>query len=164
VSVTFYASPKLARLKTADQVIARETMNAIKRGQNTLRRTIAKEFASRGIGRAMFGKGYSKAGLKTVIKRERPRKIGETYTANVRVKGIAAIVATGDRTKRHSIGSVGKFIGNKARGFAARGVVRHPGSKFEPDNFIDRAVSKTAGVFPAEMEKARARVAAVING
>lgn len=175
MGVTFYMSGKVKRLQTLPQIMERETRAAIRRGQNRLRKAVGEEFRARGVGQAIFRRGYSKGALKTILARERVKKVGDSYEVGLRIKGIAAIVGRGDRTKAHTIkpskwsgDSVSTIkagsgiLANKANGFFARGPVAHPGSKFERDDFAGRALGRTRGEFRAEVDKGMSRVAEVV--
>lgn len=162
--VTYYQSGRVARLQTIPQPIERETKNAIRRGQNRLRTAVGEEFRSHGVGRAIFAEGFKKGALKTILAREKVKKIGEVFEVGLRIKGIAAIVETGGRTLPHGIGASGKILSNPATGFFARGPVNHPGSRFASDDFAGRAVAKTAGQFKAEVAKVPSRIASIVNG
>jgi hypothetical protein len=107
--------------------------------------------------------GRALKGIKTVIAREKVQKRGELYEVAIRIKGMAALVAKGGRTGVHGIGSPGKILSNPAAGFFARGRVNHPGSQMKRDGFTDRALTKTAPSFKAEVGKIPARIAEVIN-
>lgn len=163
-AVTFYQSGKIKRLQTLPQLIEREVKNGIRRGQNRLRTALGEEFRSTSVGQAIFGKRLTASGMKTIIAREKVKKIGAVYEVGVRVKGIAAIVAKGGRTRSHTVGGAGKILANPAAGFFARGPVRHPGSQMQRDDFTGRAMSKTSGAFKTEVSKSMAKVAAVVNG
>lgn len=161
--VTYYASGRVKKLQTLPQIIEGEVKNGVRRGQNLLRIALGDEFRSNGIGQAIFGKRLSAKALKTIIARERVRKQGETYSVGIHVKGIAALVAQGGRTIRHSIGSAGKALSNPAAGFFVRGPVNHPGSQMKRDDFTGRALSKTSGAFKTEIAKGMDRVAQRVN-
>lgn len=164
MSVTFYQSGKIKRLQTLPQIMERQTLASIRRGQNRLRRAVAEEFRSRGVGAAIFRAGYSASGLKTILAREKVKKVGNTYEVGLRIKGVAAIVAKGDRTKAHPIKPQrGTALGNKAAGFFARGPVAHPGSQFNRDDFPGRALARTTGEFRTEVAKGVAKVAEIVN-
>jgi hypothetical protein len=162
--VTYYAGGKVARLRTLPQIIEAETKNGIRRGLNRLRKATADEFRSRGVGRSIFAKGYKKGALKTILAREKVKKVGETYQVGLRIKGIAAIVGLGDKTASHDIGADRKVLSNRGGGFFAVGRVKHPGSRFQRDDFPGRALSRTGGEFRSEVSKGLAKVAARING
>lgn len=163
MGVAFYVSGRVKRLRTLPQIMEGETKAAIRRGQNKLRSAIGEEFRQHGIGRAIFGKRLTGTGMKTIVAREKVRKTGEIYSVGVRVKGVAAIVARGERTKTHGIGSAGKLLVNQASGFAARGRVSHPGSQMRRDDFPGRALDKSRGAFAAEVAKIPARIAQVVD-
>lgn len=163
MSVTFYMSGRAKKLRTLPQILEGETKAAMRRGQNRLRTALGEEFRQRGIGAAIFGRRLTGAGLKTIIAREKVKKIGELYEVGVRVKGVAAIVAKGGRTKAHGIGAAGKLLANPASGFVARGRVMHPGSQLQRDGFTGRAMAKTAGSFRTELAKVPARIAAIVD-
>lgn len=160
--VTFYMSGRAKKLRTLPQIMEGETKAAMRRGQNRLRTALGDEFRQQGIGRALFGRKLTGTGLKTIIARERVKKTGELYEVGVRVKGIAAIVAHGGKTRGHGIGSAGKVLSNRA-GFFARGRVNHPGSQMQRDDFPGRAVSKTSGSFRTEVGKIPDRIAEIVN-
>lgn len=163
MSVTLYVSGKMKRLQTLPQITERETKNGIRRGLNRLRTAVGDEFRSRGVGRSMFQKGYRKGALKTILAREKVKKVGSVFEVGLRIKGIAAIVARGDKTKAHTIGQSGKILANPASGFFARGRVNHPGSKMERDDFPGRALDRTSGAFTSEVAKGMDRVAEFVN-
>ncbi len=162
-AVTFYTSGKVKRLRTLPQIMEGLTKAAIRRGQNRLRKAVVDEFRSRGVGRAIFGQKVTATSMKTIVAREKVKKTGERYEVGIRVKGIAAIVAKGEKTKAHPIGHSNKLMASKARGFAARGTVQHPGSQMQRDDFPGRAVEKTRGAFAAEVGKIPAQVAEIVN-
>lgn len=162
MGVTFYMSGKVKRLQTLPQIIERETKAAIRRGQNRLRKAVGEEFRARGVGQAIFRRGYAKGALKTILARERVKKVGDSYEVGLRIKGIAAIVGRGGRTAQHPIGQPGKTLASAVNGFFARGRVSHPGSKFERDDFPGRALARTRGEFRAEVDKGMSRVAEVV--
>lgn len=162
-SVTFYQSGKIKKLQTFEQLMGRETKNAIRRGQNRLRKAVGDEFKARGVGASIFAKGFKKGGLKTILARERVIQRGGLYEMGLRIKGVAALVARGGRSAAHSIGQAGKLLANPAAGFFARGKVAHPGSQFQRDDFPGRALDKTKGAFRVEVEKAKAKVAEIVN-
>lgn len=164
MGVAFYVSGRVKRLRTIPQIMEGETKAAIRRGQNKLRTAVAEEFRTRGIGAAIFRDGYSASAMKTILAREKVKKRGEVYEVGLRVKGIAAIVAKGDRTKAHKIKPQrGTVLANPATGFFARGAVDHPGSRFQRDDFPGRAMERTRGAFAAEVGKIPARIAQVID-
>lgn len=163
MSVTFYMSGKMKRLQTLPQIIEREIKNGIRRGQNRLRTAVGDEFRSRGVGRAIFAKGYRKGALKTIMAREKVKKTGDTYEVGLRIKGIAAIVARGDRTAAHPIGTAGQILANRASGFFARGRVNHPGSQMQRDDFPGRALSRVGGSFRTEVDKGMSRAAEFVS-
>lgn len=164
MSVTLFVSGKMKRLQTLPQIMEREIKNGIRRGQNRLRTAVGEEFKARGVGRAMFRKGYQKGALKTILAREKVKKTGESYEVGLRIKGIAAIVARGGRTSAHVIGGGTKVLANPKTGFFARGRVNHPGSQMQRDDFPGRALSRVGGTFRTEVNKGMDRVAAVVNG
>jgi len=164
VSVTFYQSGKIKRLQTLPQIMEREVKNGIRRGLNRLRTAVGEEFKSRGVGRAMFEKGFTKGAMKTILAREKVKKVGETYEVGLRIKGIAAIVGRGGRTRQHPIGTAGQVLANPAAGFFARGRVSHPGSQMQRDDFSGRALARVGGSFQTEVGKGMDKAAAVVNG
>lgn len=162
--VAFYMSGRAKKLLSAPQLIERETKNGIRRGLNRLRTATGDEFKQRGLGRALFSaRGYRKGALKTILARERVKKVGDVYSVGLRVKGVAAIVARGGVTSAHGIGFAGKVLANPAAGFFARGKVQHPGSRFQRDDFPGRALSKSLGAFKTEVAKGMAKVAEIVN-
>lgn len=163
MSVTLYMSGKMKKLQTLPQITERAIKNGLRRGQNKLRTALGEEFRSRGVGRAMFQRGYRKGALKTILAREKVKKSGEVYEVGIKIKGIAAIVARGDRTKAHPIGVPGKILANPAAGFFARGRVNHPGSQMVRDDFTGRATNRTEGAFRSEVAKGMDQVAAMVN-
>jgi hypothetical protein len=161
MGVILYQSGKLKKLLSLPQLLDNETLKGIRRGQTRLRKAVGEEFRNTGVGRSMFRVGYRKGALKTILARERVKKVGELYEVGLRIKGIAAIVGRGGRTSPHQIGEPRKALSNQ--GFFAIGSVRHPGSKFQRDDFPTRAVSRVQGSFRAEVAKGVDTVAGMVN-
>jgi len=161
--VTLYMSGRAKKLKTLPEIIEAETKNAIRRGQNAVRKAIGEEFRKRGIGRAIFEKKLNEKSLKTIIRRDRVKKTGGLYSADVVVKGVAALVARGERSRPHRIGRPGKVLFNPGTGFAATGIVQHLGSQFKRDDFPGRAIASSGAAFRREVDKGMAKVAEMVN-
>lgn len=162
-SVDYYVSGRLKRLQTLPQIMEREVKSGLRRGLTRLRSAVGDEFRSRGVGRSIFAVGYRKGALKTILARERVKKSGDGYEVGLRVKGVAAIVARGGRTRAHPIGAAGQVLANPKTGFFVRGRVNHPGSQMQRDDFPGRALAKVGGAFRVEVDKGMARVAEVVG-
>lgn len=176
--VTYYVSGRAKKLQTLDQIIKRETINGIRRGQQRIRRAAAEGLRLRSIGRTLFGKKAS--GAYKNLKRGRVEEQGNgIFSADLRVNGIAAIQDQGWAIKPHLIRGRGKLqspvmrrsavrVGGRGplQSFAKGSVVSaymHPGVKSMPAfPFVNRALESNRGAFKAEIEKAAAKVAALV--
>ena len=148
--VTLYVSGKAKKLRTLPELIRGETLNAMRRGQQRVRRAAAEGLRLRSIGRALFGRKVS--GAYKHMKRE---KVSEQpaglFHADLKVFGIAQIQEQGGPIKPHTVKRGGK-------------VWRHPGVKAMPRfPFLDHAVSSQRGVFKVEIDKGVAKVAEIVN-
>lgn len=111
------------KLKTLPQILRQNTLNAVRRGTRAVRNEIHAEYVKRGIGRALFtGKGSRILGgsaLQTIIKVSRTKyaKDGDLIETGVYLKGTAAMVQQGLKTKDHDISpSRMKFIAQRTAG------------------------------------------------
>lgn len=198
MGVTYYKSGRISMMRTLPQLIKAQTVASVRRATRALRNEIHAEYIKRGIGRALYeGRGTRILGgsqLKTIIKAATTRHRGDVIETAVYVKGTAALVATGGKTKEHDIKpSLDKFrtssrqsqyhlIAHKAytggnayadlkgvmssgKGgkFIAAGTVRHPGSRFKKDGFMDRGAARGLPRFKEEVTKGMAKVAEVVN-
>lgn len=154
------------RFRTLAQEIDRQTVNAIRRGQHAARKLAFAEFAKTGIGRA-FDKRKKNGQLRdstsqarAVIKRERVKKVGTVYIADLRLKGFAALVEAGGQTRPHMIrpknkpalawqATSGALAGKWLR---FRQPVQHPGSRIPRQPFAAAAARRAGPEFGREVE------------
>lgn len=179
MSVTYYASGKLKRLQTLPELIRSETVKALRRGQQRIRRSAAEGLKMRSIGRTLFGKKLS--GAYKNIKRDRVTEnpLGR-FSADLIVDGVASIQERGGSIAPHIIRGKGKLESRVGRRSAVRingrgplvsfpkgSVVKafmHPGVSAMPSfPYLDRAVSSNRNSFRVEVEKAKNKVAEIVN-
>lgn len=146
--VTYYVSGRAKKLMTLPQIIKRETINGIRRGQQRIRRAAAEGLRLRSIGRTLFGKKMS--GAYKNLKREKVRETSGVFSADIRINGVAAIQDRGGRIKAHTIRRRGKSW-------------THPGAQMPAFPFSDAAVNRNRGAFETEIRKAAAKVAALVG-
>lgn len=158
-----------ARFRTLGQLMEREVINALRRSTYAWRRNAFGIFSQRGLGRvfgdeAVLGNETQRASTKqarVVIKRERVRKVGDLYETGLRLRGFAALVEAGGRTKAHPInpqpGGVLAWQGPDGAVFA-RGV-QHPGSQMPRDPFVEQAARASESEFKRQQEIAMERAA-----
>ena len=146
MGATLYQSGKIKKLLTLPQLIRGETVKAMRRGQQRIKRSAAEGLRQRSIGRAIFGRDLS--GAYKNIKREKvTEQPAGIFHADMRVKGIAQIQEQGGAIKAHRIGRR-----------------RHPGVRAMPRfPFLDSAVNSQRGAFKTEIDKGVARVAEIVN-
>ena len=145
--VTYYMSGRAKKLQTLPQLIKRETINGIRRGQQRIRRSAAEGLRLRSIGRTLFGKKAS--GAYKNLKREKVSERGGVYNANIIVNGIASIQERGGRIAAHKITRRGKSW-------------MHPGANMPAFPFVNRAVENNRGAFKAEIDRGMTKVAALV--
>lgn len=165
MSVTYYVSGKAKKLYTLPEIIRKETISGIRRGQQRIRRAAAEGLRLRSIGRAIFGTKVS--GAYKNLKRERVVERGGVFVAGIKANGVAAIQDQGLAIKPHLIKRRGHEWGN-GTDFVARSVTSafmHPGVQRMPAfPFLSNSARSQEGAFRTEIERGMARVAAAVNG
>ena len=178
MSVTLYVSGRAKRLMSVPELLRRETINGIRRGQQRIRKAAAEGLRLRSIGRTLYGSKVS--GAYKNIKRG---KVKETtpglFSADINVNGVAAIQDQGLSIKPHMIRGRGSLkvgvgrvstirVGRDLQTFFKGDVVKgymHPGVRSMPAfPFVNRAFKGNEGAFRTEIQKGVARVAAMVNG
>lgn len=140
--------------------LPREYENAMKRVLRRARTVAAGKIRSRGIGRALWGKGRSTATLS--LKVERVKRSGTTLSGGLEAKGVAAMIDQGGMTKPHVIkpknGTVLALKLPGGRAFAR--AVRHPGSRIPAQPFMKTAQAAVESDLPKELDVANVRAIA----
>jgi hypothetical protein len=85
----------------------REVANAFRRGARRIEKRAEDRFTTRGVGRRLFGR--KKAGARKLFSVSRVKTQGGVLSAEITVKGLAAIQETGGVTRPHLI-KPGKFL------------------------------------------------------
>lgn len=174
MSVTYYQSGKLKRLQTFPQLVRGETIKGIRRAMHGIRRSAALTLRERSIGRALFG--YAMSGAYKNIKRL-PIREGPTglFDGGLLIDGVASIQERGGAIKPHMIrgkgslkakvGRISTIMGKTYFKGSVVSAYQHPGVRAMPAfPFVDKAVAENRGIFRAQIDKAMANVAAVVNG
>jgi len=135
-------------------------MNGMRNWVRQVQRETVTAIRSKGVGRALWGvKGK---GARLMVKTVRVKRAGDTYRSGVDLQGLAALMETGGKTKKHVITGNLSFPGtNKYAGnIVVTKRVNHPGSKIpatpslgptyrrlEPKlrDYVDAALVKAAG-------------------
>lgn len=158
------------RFRTLAQQIELQPVNALRRATNYWRNLAFSIFARRGLGR-VFGNGSAVLGKKiaaggatkqarVIIKREPPKKTGEgRYTSGLRLRGFAALVEGGGKTKPHEIKTRSRILAYTGRAGDKRFArsVKHPGSVIPRNPFVEEAAREAEPRFVQEMTVARDR-------
>lgn len=151
------------KLLTLEQRMKRERENALRRTVRRGRAAAQKKLGSRGIGRALWGKG-KKPSTRTlhgvghpVLKTIRVKTTGASMRSGIQARGIAAMIEEGGgRTARHAIKPVlAKALQLKVAslGTVVRDQVNHPGSRIPHEPFLDAALVLAKAELPGELEK-----------
>lgn len=161
------------RFRNLAKEIEREQINGIRRATHAWRKKAFGLFSQRGIGK-VFGERTAVLGRKprgantkqarVIIKRERVVSKGNgIYETGLLLKGFAALVEAGGRTKPHEIkaaeGGVLAWQGPSGTLFARR--VKHPGSQIPRNPFVEDAGRQSEGEFKRQMEIAAQRAIAL---
>lgn len=178
MSVTYYQSGKMKRLMTVPEMLGREIINGIRRGQQRIRKSAAEGLRLRSIGRTLYGSKVS--GAYKNIKRGRVKETTPgLFFADINVNGVAAIQDQGLSIKPHMIRGRGSLkarvgrvstirVGRELKTFFKGDVVKgymHPGVRSMPAfPFLNRAFKGNEAAFRTEIEKGVAKVAAIVNG
>jgi hypothetical protein len=150
------------KLLTLEQRMKRERENALRRTVRRGRQAAQKKLSSRGIGRALWGKGRKKSSrtLKgvghPVLKTIRVKTTGGSMRSGIQARGIAAMIEEGGgRTAAHIIKPVlAKALQLKETGVIIRDQVKHPGSRIPHEPFLNAALVLAKAELPPELEKA----------
>lgn len=172
-----FISPKegAARFRSLEKEIQNESVKALRRATHAWRKKAFLLFSQRGLGRvfgetAVLGTASQRASTKqakVIIKRERVTKTGEgLFQTGLRLRGFAALVERGGRTRPHEIrareGVLGvppQGLGLNARGkaiFATR-VNQRLGARIRREPFVEDAGRQSEGEFKRQMEIAAQR-------
>lgn len=148
--VTLYVSGKAKKLVTLPELIKKETVKGISRGQTRIRRAAAQGLSQRSIGRALFG-GRLSGAYKNIIKGKVREGREGLFSADMKLNGIAAIQEQGGPIAPHA-------MRRKAKAY------QHPGVRHMPAfPFMNRAVSTNRSAFAAEIQKGLDKVARMVN-
>lgn len=154
------------RFRKLSKEIERETVNGVRRAQRAWRVKAFTLFSQRGLGKvfgesAVLGNERQRAKqAKVIVKRERVRALGGgVYVAGLLLRGFAALVEGGGRTKPHEIkapeGSVLHFQGAEGDVFARS--VKHPGGTVPRNPFVSDAGKQSEDEFKRQMAIAAER-------
>jgi hypothetical protein len=129
----------------------RLVQNAARSALYSARAAATKDFVSKGVGRAIWGGGgkwkRNLAGARLIINSMKFRGAKEgPWDTGISVKGLAALVETGGKTREHLI--------KKRNGKALKTPIRHPGSRFQRDPFLERAVPVLNREYPSKLNRA----------
>lgn len=115
-----------------------------------VRKRARKDYRSRSLGRALWGRGRKKTAthpplvLKTIPARLSASSGG--FIGGLRVKGIAALIETGGSIERHRIkGNPFLYFESKGKLVRAR-VVRHPGAKVKQIASVQGGLSRVSPI------------------
>lgn len=171
--MTTFISPKEGadRFRSLEKEIQNESVKALRRATHAWRKRAFQIFSQRGLGRvfgdeAVLGTANQRASTKqarVIIQRDRVRKTGDgLFTTGLRLRGFAALVEGGGRTRPHEIrarsGSVlgvpPQGLGTDARGkpiFATR-VNQRMGARIPRNPFVEAAGRQSQDEFKRQME------------
>lgn len=126
-----------------------------------LSQEVRKGFREKNPGRSIFRrrrKGFAAPPLAVSV-RSRRGQSPETYAFRLTVKGMAALIEKGGRTKAHrQVPKKAKVLRFEASGgavFAKQ--VQHPGSKLPRNPVAERAVKRVAAKLPANLDRSLQR-------
>lgn len=126
-------------------------------------RDATKRFASRGLGRRIWGRDVTGAGgirkrsnLGAFVRLQRVKWIPRGLVSAIHLKGLAAMVEMGGRTKPHQIPKrptrdVLAFVSGGTTVFARK--VQHPGAAVSRDPFARPALESNAGQIAAKIDE-----------
>jgi len=141
-------------VRNFDKLKGKAELNAFRRGLTFARGLLVNLYTTHGIGRSIFGK--KKGGMRLLIKRVKVQDDGNRIKGGLEVRGIAALIELGGKTKAHEIrpkarwlafaptgGRIGSIFGQEARELVFAKLVKHPGSRIPKTPQAERALRES---------------------
>lgn len=144
-----------ALLQFGEKDAGKAVRMALDKSKGTVASIFVNRFASRGVGRGIFGKAKRGAYKLVKLKAIGPRP-DHSFLLAMELRGFAAMQEVGGRTKPHRIPKQGRSLRTKAMAFGdgifARSV-KHPGGAVRRDPSGDRAFELAADKIRQQIDR-----------
>jgi hypothetical protein len=143
----------------------REQINAIRRGMTFARSLVIDRIRRTGVGRALWGRKAK--GARLMVPRQRVTRSGNVIHGGLLLKGLAAMIETGGRTRSHVIlpknaGVLALKLSGGAVAFATK--VVHPGSRIPAQPSAQEAMREAVPRIAQEIDRGMQKLADRVIG